>query len=137
MHSCSLHYSSDPLLLSFTYDLGCLVFSSHQDGAAPLGIAADRGHTGTVQRLLEAGATVNYQNKVIVVGLSKPQNRFPLNPHRRRNRGGGGGGGGGGLPPQYSVLRGTNGPGIEFPRTSAHLRNTQKLIRGAQDVVQN
>ena len=40
---------------------------SHQFGSVPLGIAADRGHTETVQRLLEAGANVNHQNKVCVL----------------------------------------------------------------------
>ena len=31
----------------------------------PLGVAAQKGHTQTVQRLLEAGANINYQDKVI------------------------------------------------------------------------
>ena len=38
-----------------------------QYGSVPLGIAAQEGHTETVQRLLEAGATVNYQNKVMTM----------------------------------------------------------------------
>ena len=36
-----------------------------QYGDVPLGIAAAKGHTETVQRLLEAGANVNHQNKVM------------------------------------------------------------------------
>ena len=36
-----------------------------QYGNVPLGIAAGEGHTETVQRLLEAGANVNHQNKVM------------------------------------------------------------------------
>ena len=39
-----------------------------QDGGSPLGIAAQQGHTQTVQRLLEARARVNYQDtKVITI----------------------------------------------------------------------
>ena len=36
-----------------------------QYGSVPLGIAAQNGHTETVQRLLEAGANVNHLNKVM------------------------------------------------------------------------
>ena len=34
--------------------------------SVPLEYAAAEGNTETVQRLLEAGATVNYQNKVMI-----------------------------------------------------------------------
>ena len=36
-----------------------------QYGAVPLEVAAQKGHTGTVQRLLKAGTNVNHQNKVM------------------------------------------------------------------------
>ena len=40
-------------------------YSLLQYGNVPLGIAASEGHTETVQRLLEAGANVNHQDKVM------------------------------------------------------------------------
>ena len=36
-----------------------------KSGDVPLGIAAQMGHVQTVERLLQAKAIVNYQNKVI------------------------------------------------------------------------
>ena len=36
-----------------------------QYGDVPLGTAAENGHTETVKRLLEAGANVNHQDKVM------------------------------------------------------------------------
>ena len=38
-----------------------------QDGDVPLGVAALKGHTQTVERLFEAGANVNHQNKVMTM----------------------------------------------------------------------
>ena len=32
--------------------------------ASPLGIAAEKGHTEIVEKLISAGAVINYQNKV-------------------------------------------------------------------------
>ena len=40
---------------------------SHQFGSVPLGVAAQEGHTETVQRLLEAGANINNKDKACVL----------------------------------------------------------------------
>ena len=41
-----------------------------QDDGSPLGIAAQQGHTQTVQRLLEARARVNYQDTKVITIVS-------------------------------------------------------------------
>ena len=45
--------------------LFCCLYIFIKYGSVPLGIAASKGHTETVQRLLELGANPNHQDKVI------------------------------------------------------------------------
>ena len=54
LHSCTCNYCVFSLL-----------FPPTQKGN-PLGIAAEKGHSQTVQRLMKAGAITNHQNKVMV-----------------------------------------------------------------------
>ena len=54
------------IMSSHTEEVAKLLASLFQEPySVPLGRAAQKGYTETVQRLLEAGATVNYQNKVM------------------------------------------------------------------------
>ena len=45
--------------------LFCCLYIFIKYGSVPLVVAAAKGHTETVQRLLELGANPNHQNKVI------------------------------------------------------------------------
>ena len=54
-------------MISTSNDCSLVSHTLIQYGSVPLEIAALVGHTKTVQRLLEAGANINHQNKVMTV----------------------------------------------------------------------
>ena len=64
--------------------LFCCLYIFIKYGSVPLGIAAVKGHTETVQRLLELGANPNQQNKVItdchiiIICIILPKCTYPL-----------------------------------------------------------
>ena len=56
-------------MISTSNDYSLVSHTLIQYGSVPLVIAAAKGHTKTVRRLLEAGANINHQNKVMTVTL--------------------------------------------------------------------
>ena len=63
----SLSLLCSTTIISTSNDCSVVAHTFIQYGSVPLEIAAEKRHTKTVQRLLDAGATVNYQNKVVKI----------------------------------------------------------------------
>ena len=59
-------------MISTSNDCSLVSHTLIQYGSVPLEVAAQNGHTKTVQRLLEAEANVNRQNKVMTVNVVFP-----------------------------------------------------------------
>ena len=57
------------VMISTSNDCSLVSHTLIQYGNVPLVMAASKGHTNTVQRLLEAGANVNHQNRVMTIIL--------------------------------------------------------------------
>ena len=67
--SLSLPFCSTTII-STSSDCSLVSYTVIQYSIVPLEVTAGKGHTKTVQRLLEAGAYVNYQNKVMTTVLT-------------------------------------------------------------------
>ena len=65
--SLSLSPLYSTTMISTSNDCSLVSHILIQYGTVPLEAAADEGHTKTVQRLLEAGANVNHQSKVMIM----------------------------------------------------------------------